>query len=170
MGLGAVTVLVLPAVLDTGLVALYFNAPLDRPWSSGTALALAAALVLFAGLIGWQTWAVVRSPYPRLRAVAVIAFSFPGLILLFATGYELMSLGDPGAFSEPLDRVGALYFAMTVFSTVGFGDIVARTQPARIVVIVQMLANLIYLGVLVRALVEAARIGVDRNTKRRPDR
>ena len=31
-------------------------------------------------------------------------------------------------FSEPLDHVGAVYFTVTVISTVGFGDIVARTD------------------------------------------
>ena len=37
-------------------------------------------------------------------------------------------------FSEPLTRTGALYFTVTVFSTVGFGDITAKTEAARLVV------------------------------------
>lgn len=160
------TVLVLPAVIDACLVALFFAAPLDRRWTRYTALALLVGLVLVGILIASQVWAVLRSPYPRLRAVAVAVFSFPLLILLFATAYYLMARSQPGAFSTSLDRVGSLYFTMTVFTTVGFGDIVARTQPARLTVIVQMVVDLVYLGLLARALVEAARIGVSRNAGR----
>ena len=39
-----------------------------------------------------------------------------------------------GNFSEPLTRTDALYFTVTVFSTVGFGDITAKTEAARLVV------------------------------------
>jgi hypothetical protein len=163
------TVLVPPAVIDAGLVALYLTAPLDRAWNAYTALALVALLVLVAALIAWQVWAVLHAPYPRLRAVAVAAFSFPLVILVFATAYYLMAQGQPDAFSQPLDRVASLYFTMTVFTTVGFGDIVAVVEPARVVVMVQMVVDLVYLGLLARALVEAARIGVSRNVERRPD-
>ena len=52
-------------------------------------------------------------------------------------------------------RTDALYFTVTVFSTVGFGDIVAVSQPARLVVTVQMLLDLLALGLVVRAFVGA---------------
>jgi hypothetical protein len=158
----------LPATLITaGLVVLYFYAPLDRPWTPATVLALAAGLVLAAVAVAWQTWAIARSPFPRLRAVAVLIFSFPLLILLFSVAYFLMAQGRPGWFSEPLTRVASLYFTMTVFTTVGFGDIAARAQTARIVVIVQMLVDLIYVGLLARTIIEAIRIGVQRRDERR---
>jgi hypothetical protein len=157
----------LPAGLTTvGLVVLYFYAPLDRPWTPLTVLVLAAGLVLAAVAVGWQIWAVARSPHPRLRAVAVLVFSFPVLILLFSVAYLLMAQDRPESFSEPLTRVTSLYFAMTVFTTVGFGDLVARTQAARIVVIVQMLVNLSYVGLLARSIIEAARIGAQRRAGR----
>ena len=44
------------------------------------------------------------------------------------------------SFTEPLTRADALYFTVTVFSTVGFGDITAKSETARVVLIVQMLA------------------------------
>lgn len=48
-----------------------------------------------------------------------------------------------------------LYFTVTVFSTVGFGDITAASQSARLVVTVQMLLDLLALGLVVRAFVSA---------------
>ena len=42
--------------------------------------------------------------------------------------------------------MSALYFTVTVFSTVGFGDIVAVTDTGRAVVTAQVVANLLVLG------------------------
>lgn len=144
------------------LLVGYFTAPFDRPWTPGAALAVLVCLVLLGAVVAWQARAVVRSPHPRLRAAAVLVVSFPVLIVLFASAYLLIAGSRPGSFSEPLDRVGGLYFAMTVFSTVGFGDIAARTEQARVLVLVQMLVDFVYIGLLARAIVEAARIGVRR--------
>jgi voltage-gated potassium channel len=162
-----VRVLLPSGLTSVGLVVLYFCAPLDRPWTPATVLILAAGLVLAAVTVGWQTWAIARSPYPRLRAVAVLVSSFPTLILLFSVAYVLLAHDRSGAFSEPLNRVGSVYFAMTVFTTVGFGDIVARSQVARIIVIAQMLVDLTYVGLLARSIIEATRIGMQRRTERR---
>lgn len=53
---------------------------------------------------------------------------------------------------------------MTVFSTVGFGDITAKSETARVVLIVQMLADLGLLGVGARVLLGAVRRGRQRRS------
>jgi hypothetical protein len=53
--------------------------------------------------------------------------------------------------------MGALYFTVTVFSTVGFGDITAKTDGARALVSVQMILDLILIASVARLLVTAAR-------------
>jgi voltage-gated potassium channel len=146
----------------TVVMSWYFLAPLNRSWDTATAVALGIGLLLIAAAACWQIWAIVHSPYPRLRAMGALMSSFPLLILLFATSFFLMGEGDPGAFSERLTRIDSLYLTMTVFSTVGFGDITPVSETARVLVMVQMLADLIYVGLLVRALVEAARLGAER--------
>jgi voltage-gated potassium channel len=157
--------MVLRAVVVAAIVmSWYFLAPLDRPWGVATAVALGIGLLLVAVAACWQIWAIVRSPYPRLRAMNALMFSFLVLILLFATSFLLLGQDDPEAFSQRLTRLGALYLAMTVFSTVGFGDITPVSEGARILVMTQMLADLIYVGLLVRVLVEAARVGAERRT------
>jgi hypothetical protein len=54
-----------------------------------------------------------------------------------------MAANHPANFStHALTRTDALYFTVTVFSTVGFGDITAASQSARLVVTAQMLLDL----------------------------
>ena len=64
-----------------------------------------------------------------------------------------------------MTRTDALYFTVTVFATVGFGDIAANTEAARLVVTGQMIADLIIIGLGVRVIVGAVR----RSRQRRPE-
>ena len=63
------------------------------------------------------------------------------------------------------------WLVVTVFATVGFGDIAAVTQTARIVVIVQMLGDLLVLGLLIRLILSAVQTGQQRRaaTRGNPD-
>ena len=70
----------------------------------------------------------------------------PLFLVLFASTYFVMERASAASFTEPLTRTDALYFTVTVFSTVGFGDITAKSEAARVVLIVQMLADLAFLG------------------------
>ena len=83
-------------------------------------------------------------------------------IVIFTLVYVTMSEVDPGAFDEPVTRIAGLYFTVTVFTTVGFGDIVARTDAARAVVTVQMLLDLVILGGLVRVVIGASQLALMR--------
>jgi hypothetical protein len=153
----------LRSVLSTaGLVAVYFGIPLDGQFTVATAVTLACGLLVFGGIVGWQARAITRSPHPRLRAVEALATSVPLFLLLYATSYVLMSHGQASAFSEPLDRIDALYFTVTVFATVGFGDIAPSSTPARILVTTQMLGDLLVVGVVARVLVGAVKLARDR--------
>ena len=63
-----------------------------------------------------------------------------------------------------MTRTDALYFSVTVFSTVGFGDIAAKSETARVVLIVQMLGDLALLGAGARVLLGAVRRGQQRRS------
>lgn len=144
------------------LLAAYFAAPLARSFTVLTAVVLGCALVALGALVWWQARAIVRSPSPRLRTVEALATSVPVFLVVFAGSYYLMQNGAPGAFSEPLTHVDALYFTMTVFSSVGFGDIVPLSQAARVLTTVQMFGDLVFLGFVVKVLIDAMRRGVER--------
>ena len=143
------------------LVAGYFALPMTR-LTAVTEVFLAAGLLLLIWLLVWQIRAVASSPYPRLRMVSALATSVPLFFVIFSTTYFLMERTTPGSFNVPLSRLDALYFVVTVFATVGFGDIVAVTEPARAVVLLQMVGDLVVVGFVARAFVEALKTGLRR--------
>jgi hypothetical protein len=144
------------------LTTVYFVAPMDRQEQAPPAVLIVAAMVLSAVLGSFQIRAILRSQRPTLRAIEALAFSIPLLILSFASIYFLMSQSDPTAFSESLSRADALYFTVTVFATVGFGDITAVGQTARMAVTGQMIFNLLVLGIGLRVVVGAVHLSRDR--------
>lgn len=147
------------------LFAAYFLIP-TRSDDGGSLWAwLVLELSVFAVIVGVQVPAIVNARNPVLRAVETVAILVPVYLLIFARIYLANSLADPSAFTEPLDVVKALYFTVTVFATVGFGDIVAQTDSMRLLVTLQMLLNLIVVGVVIRLLVSAARRGVARRAQ-----
>jgi voltage-gated potassium channel len=114
-----------------------------------------ALLILTAVTVG-QVKVISSATYPALRAIEALATTLPLFLLLFASAYVIMAGANPNNFStHSLTRTNALYFTVTVFSTVGFGDITAASESAPLVVTVQMLLDLLALGLVVRAFVSA---------------
>lgn len=151
-------------LIATVLVVLYYLLPLDRGWDLDTAVRLLVGLVVFGGLIAWQLRSIVGSRYPALRAVEALALIAPLFLLLFASTYFLMERASAASFTQPLSRTDALYFTVTVFTTVGFGDITAKSETARVLVMVQMVADLAVLGAGLKVLLEAVRRGQQRRS------
>lgn len=144
------------------LTALFYLAPLDSGFGALTVVTLGISMVLFGLLAAWQVVAIARAEYPRLRAVEALATAVPLFLVLFSATYFLLSDAVPGAFTEPLNRTDALYFTVTVFATVGFGDIVPTTGTGRVLTTLQMVADLVVVGVIAKALLGAVRVGMRR--------
>ena len=147
------------------LVIIYYLLPLDRSATGAAVTMLAIGLVALIALVAIQVRTIITSPFPGLRAVEALATSVPLFLLLFAATYVVMATISASNFSQPLTRTDALYFTVTVFSTVGFGDITAKTDAARLVVTGQMITDLIIIGLGVRVIVGA----VKRGRQRRPE-
>ena len=144
------------------LFAAYFLLP-GRTAEAGFGVPwLLLELVIFGVVVAVQVPAIVGAQHPILRAVESLAVLITVYLLIFSRIYLSNSLNDPAGFSRALDHTTALYFTVTVFATVGFGDIVAQTNSMRLLVTVQMLLNLTMLGLVIRLMTSAARRGVAR--------
>jgi voltage-gated potassium channel len=144
------------------LVLLYYALPITGQGGSSPTVVLAVGLLVFAIAITWQVQAILRAEYPALRAIEALGAAIPLFLIVFASAYLLLADNQAGTFSEPLDKTAALYYTVTVFSTVGFGDIVPRAELARVVTMLQMLGGLLVLGLIVRVMLLAVRTGVQR--------
>lgn len=144
------------------LVAAYYLLPMDSAFTATTVLVLTGGIAAVAVLLAWQIRRITLSPWPGLKAMEAVAITAPLFVLLYATACFLLEHSAPGSFSEPLSRTDALYFAMTVFSTVGFEDITARSEPARLLTTGQITLNLLLLGVAARLLANAVQRGRQR--------
>jgi len=149
------------------LVTLYYVLPLDHSSMSMTVTMLLAGLAGFVLLVGFQVRAIVRSSYPALHAIEALAISVPFFLMIFASTYVALANLVPASFGEHITHTDGIYFTVTVFSTVGFGDITAKTETARLVVTLQMLTDLIIYGLVIKVFMRAVRRGQQR--KASPD-
>ena len=154
------------------LIAIYYLLPLDRASAAPAAVTiLIIGLVAFIALVAFHVRSIMRSPFPQLRAVEALAVNVPLFLLLFAGTYVALAALSVKNFGEHLSHTDGLYFAVTVFSTVGFGDITAKTATARLLVTGQMIADLIILGLAIKVVVGAVKHSRQRqtNTEQHPD-
>jgi voltage-gated potassium channel len=147
-----------------GVLVLYVTLPLDSSFGARTLLALVAGLLVVGVLVAWQARAILRSRHPALRAAEAIGVCIPLFLVLFASTYVVLASGDPEAFTEPLSRIDGMYFVVTVFATVGFGDISPVSAVARVLTTVQIVGDLVLIGLVLRIFLAA----VDRR-RRNPE-
>ena len=152
-----VTALLRATLTSTVLVVLYYRLPFTAVVDASTFALLAAGLALFAAVITWQVRSILRSAYPALRAIEGLAAAIPLFLLVFAAAYVTLADTQAEAFTEPLSRTDALYFTITVFATVGFGDIAPVTDAARIITMVQMVGDLLVVGLVLRVMLGAVK-------------
>ncbi|MEU9626431.1 potassium channel family protein [Streptomyces luteogriseus] len=165
----AVSAVVRAVFIAAGLVTVYYVLPLDGRGTRGDSVLLACGLLLVAVVFWWEVRAIVSSPFPRLKAVEALATTLALFLLLFAGAYFLLEHTTPGSFSEPLTKTDSLYFTLTTFTTVGYGDIVARSQTGRVLTMIQMTGGLMLVGVAARILAGAVQAGLRRQGRESSD-
>jgi len=139
------------------VVVLFAVLPADGAQSASSLVVLSAGLVLLVLLVGLRVRQILRDTRPRLRAAEGLALVVPLFVALFAWVYLLLSTAEPAAFSEPLTRIDAAYFTLSILSTVGFGDISAQNDLARLLVSAQIVLTFTLLAGVVRLILEAGR-------------
>jgi hypothetical protein len=139
----------------------YYVLPMDRPERSGLVV-LIVGLVALGLVLLWQVRAIMGSPFPRLRAFETLTIGIPLLLIVFASAYYLIEHADANAYTAPLTKTDSLYFTVTVFTTVGFGDITAKSELARILVMIQMMFDLAVFGLVAKLIFGAVEVAMRR--------
>ena len=142
------------------VVAAYYLLPLDNLAGISLGVALVVGLLALTAAVAYQVRAIIRHRHSAVRAIEALAITVPVFLILFAATYFIMEQSNPDGFNvHSLTRTDSLYFTVTVFATVGFGDITATSQVARVAVIVQMLLDLLVLGLVVKVFLGAVEKG-----------
>jgi len=157
-----ISTIVRVTAVTVSLLLVYFLLPFERDTSATGLVLLVVGVIGLGASVVHQVRQILSSPTPQLRAIQGLATFVPLFIVVFSLVYVAMSIADPASFSQPITRVTGLYFTVTVLATVGFGDVTAVSDTARIVVTIQMLLDILLVGILAKVIIGASRIGVQR--------
>lgn len=141
------------------MVVGYYTLPLGSLSEFSLTAELSVGVAILVAVVTWQVGAIERAKYPAIRATQALAVTTPLFLLLFAASYYILSVDDASTFTENLSRSDALYLTVTIFATVGFGDISAQTESARLFVTAQMLLDLVILGLGLQVFLGAVKRG-----------
>lgn len=124
------------------LMVLFLTVPLSKldpsPWWL-IVLIVASGLVLLAALFRFISHGAGLFRLLNLLMTVVVAFAF---------GFYTISVHMPGQFEGIETRIDALYFTLTTMTTVGYGDIHATGQVARVLVSLALVFDVVFLGLV----------------------
>ena len=92
------------------LVVIYYLLPLDRASAPAAVTILIIGLAAFIALAAYHVRSIMRSPFPRLRAIEALAINVPLFLLLFAATYLVLATKSASNFGEHLSHTDGLYF------------------------------------------------------------
>jgi hypothetical protein len=145
------------AAVNAALITLYWLTPFNQRFHGRAVAGLTFAVLVLVLVTVWELRTITRSSHPELRAVEAVGVSLPIALLPFAATYYAMSSQVAGSFAAHLTRLDALYFTLTTFSTVGYGDIAPKSEAARAVTMAQMVVDLVMIGLIAKVILGAAR-------------
>jgi hypothetical protein len=150
--------LVLFAILAVAFVLRLDAARVAFPTLASAGLAIWTLIALLAAVLSLRF--ALRAPvvdsehlYAALSAY-LLGGNFFGLCYWMLEQTWAGSVVGPAAGADPvLSLAGAIYFSFVTLATLGYGDLVPRSLPARGLAIVEAVAGQLYLAVMVARLV-----------------
>lgn len=154
-------------LITLGVLGFYFVAPLGRDTGAAGWVSVGTGLCVIGVVLVFQGRRIMRSERPVVQAAEALTLSGLLFLTLFASTYYTLQSGQPASFGTELTKLDSLYFTVTVFATVGFGDIAPLSQLARGLVTAQMVGDLVFIGVAIRVLMEVTKRAVSRRATER---
>jgi hypothetical protein len=129
-----------------------------RPDRVPAAVYLAGAVVFAGYVVAHHVRFVMRTRRVDVNALCAGVTGYLMLGLLWTFAYLLVGAAVPGSFAVGPDRrdltgTEAAYLSFMTLSTVGYGDIVPASRPARTLAVLEATTGLFYVAVLIARLV-----------------
>jgi len=140
------------------LIVFYFAVPVKAGAEdkASVAIRIAVSVVALLGLgYGIQRRLLRQMSRPDAPLGGLVVAVVAGALFFALLDYGI-AVHAPDQFVGLKTRIDALYFALATLFTVGFGDITAAGQFARVVLCVQMLFNVIVLASVASFIVREA--------------
>ena len=142
------------------LIGLFYLVPVGAGTGPTIVARIVFSVALLTFVLTWQVRRIARSDVPELRAATALGVIIPLFFVLFATIYLSMSNASTTTFyRRPRPYAGASTSRSRCSPRWGSGTSRRRPIPARIVVSIQMILDLIIIGGAVRVLFNAAQAG-----------
>ena len=139
----------------TGLVVVFLVVPVnkERWW-----LGIVIGLLIIVGSVPLTVKRINRvgtSHEPYLEAGLAVVMMIALIVIGFASIYAALSRHGE-EFADIHTKLDAVYFTITTLATVGYGDIAPTGQVARAVAIIQMVVDILVIGVAARLAMRVA--------------
>ena len=139
----------------TGLVVVFLVVPVnkERWW-----LGIAIGLLIIVGSVPLTVKRINRvgtSHEPYLEAGLAVVMMIALIVIGFASIYAALSRHGE-EFADIHTKLDAVYFTVTTVATVGYGDLAPSGQIARAVAIIQMVVDILVIGVAARLAMRVA--------------
>lgn len=154
---------ILLTVITVGWLSRLATAWFDHPALSAMTLGLWTVIALFAAASAVRfAMGAAKVDAEHLYA-ALSAYLLAGIF--FGVFYWVLEQIAPGTFAATGDfsRMSAIYFSFVTLATLGYGDIVPRTEVARGLAIVEGVGGQLFLAVLIARLVSLYGRGKEAN-------
>jgi di/tricarboxylate transporter len=132
----------LAAVLVIVLV-LYFTVPVSFEVKSSDVVQLLVSAAALAVLAFTVLVEVRHQLVDADRRIDGLVIALMIAVLGFALGFYILAMRDPDQIAGLDTRVDSLYFTMATLLTIGYGDVHAVGQTARVLALIQMVFNVV---------------------------
>jgi voltage-gated potassium channel len=151
------------------VVLAYFYLPLTR--DEVVRPEAANVMIVVVAIVG-MAWLVVLEVRHQIddfedRRIDRLVVSVVVVMVGFSLIFYLLERANPTQISGLHTRIDALYFTVTTMSTVGYGDIHATGQIARMLVVIQIVFNLVIITTAAHLVSSKVREGVTEWGQRR---
>ena len=135
-----------------GLLLAYYAFPVRLDDHLGVVVLNFVLTLVGLVVIGWTMVAELGHLRrgERGRSAPALAMLIVLLVMAFSLTFYLLELASPGQFEELHTRTDALYFTLATMATVGYGDIHAQGQAARVLVAAVIAFDVVVVASLLR--------------------